>query len=164
MGCVRLILRYLKKRFASPLPLSPATLIQAPGKCSRPIYEAECIMIWIYHDNCRNHWFMFISTFSWADLCSRIHWMGYCLTPLFPSLTCLPPLPCLSPFPPSPVPASSGLLPVSHLFPVKPCWQTQLLGARQVPPFWHRPSHIAEGETTGEQPLFTQVHLHYPFN
>lgn len=36
-----------------------------------------------------------------------------------------------------------GLLPVSHRFPVNPCWQTQLLGETQVPPFWHNPSHIA---------------------
>lgn len=37
------------------------------------------------------------------------------------------------------------LLPVSHLFPVNPCWQMQLLGETQVPPFWHKPSHIARG-------------------
>lgn len=37
------------------------------------------------------------------------------------------------------------LLPVSHLIPVNPCWQTQLLGETQVPPFWHNPSHIARG-------------------
>lgn len=41
-------------------------------------------------------------------------------------------------------------LPVSHLFPVNPCWQTQLLGETQVPPFWHNPSHIA-GDTPEER-------------
>lgn len=41
--------------------------------------------------------------------------------------------------------AEAELLPVSHLFPVNPCWHTQLLGETQVPPFWHNPSHIAWG-------------------
>lgn len=45
----------------------------------------------------------------------------------------------------SPSQPGTSPLPVSHLFPVNPCWQTQLLGERQVPPFWHNPSHIAEG-------------------
>lgn len=46
--------------------------------------------------------------------------------------------------------SDEDLLPVSHRFPVNPCWQTQLLGETQVPPFWHNPSHIA-GSGAGEE-------------
>lgn len=57
---------------------------------------------------------------------------------------------------------SSVSLPVSHLLPLNPCWQTQLLGETQVPPFWHKPSHMAGGEESGGLAalLLSQINEH----
>ncbi len=48
------------------------------------------------------------------------------------------------------------VLPVSHLFPVKPCWQTQVSGETQEPPLRHWPSH-----STAHQTQDTGVNTHW---
>lgn len=51
------------------------------------------------------------------------------------------------------------LSPVSHLFPVKPCWQMHVSGATQEPPFWHNPSHCAENTDINSGPiLLREIH------